>query len=133
MRLFALGSQFGVPILAIHNAFRSRSAGKLLIENPLAVELLQPGTQQPGIFPENIQTLSNEFYNNVKRQMLSLSVRRRSRCPLKTKDCFAPFVYLAARFQFSDFRLGILVTLVRTAYKNCKKCRKHSEGKWLRS
>lgn len=52
IRLFVLGSQFDLPILAIHNAFRWGSIGKLLIENPLAVELLQPGTQQPGIFLE---------------------------------------------------------------------------------
>jgi len=58
--------------LAIHNAFRSGSTGKLLIENPLAVELLQPGTQQPGIFLETDSLLS-EFRNNIK---LYLKIRQ---------------------------------------------------------
>lgn len=49
MRLLALGSQLGIPILAIHCSLRSRFVGKLLNENPLVVELLQPGTQQPAI------------------------------------------------------------------------------------
>lgn len=63
IRLFAVGAQFGLPILAIHNAFRLRSVGKLLIENPLQVELLQPGTQQPVIFLEDIETLLNVVLN----------------------------------------------------------------------